>query len=173
MLSLFEDRAQAEAAVRELKDAGFTDGEIGTAMEDTAPSPDRVEPATLDGGLISLLGTLLVPGIGPLLLGGTMASALAASARSTVTAGLADALMEAGVTKRDAYRVQEGLEQGDVLVTVTSASRIAEATAIIQRHQPVYTNIGTLGGAVAPEPSDRRGRLDPGYSGPERRLASI
>ena len=172
--------------MRDLKQGGFTDEEIGVAMQDANQKSDRDEMESrphgaagrppnggLTGGLLGLLGSLLVPGLGPLLLGGVMASALIGEDGGAVTGGLIGPLVRAGVSEGDAERLERGLYAGQVLVTVTAASRIAEAVAIIQQHNPGFTSIGSLGWAMAHEPPDRRRRDDPSYSGPERRLATV
>lgn len=186
MLSLFQSRAAAEAAVRNLKQACFTDEDIGLAMQDADLKVDRdamesgphrtVESAPdggLAGGLIGLLGSLLVPGLGPVLLGGVLASALIGEDGGAAPGGLVRPLVSAGVSEGDARRLEKGLYRGQVLVSVTAAARIAQAAAILKQHNPEFTCIGSLGWAMAEEPPDRRRRDDPGYSGPERRLATV
>lgn len=189
VVSLFASRASAEAAIRDLKIAGFTDEQIGMAMQDLNGQRDRAEmesrlddPATegavnggLVGGLIGLLGSLLIPGLGPLVLGGVLASTLTAAGIGAATGGLIGLLVGMGVSQRDAELLDRGLRAGGVLLTVSAASRTPEALAIIEQHRPDLgvTSAGWLDWARPHEPPDRRYRDDPSYPGPERRLAPV
>ena len=67
----------AEAAIRDLKGAGFTEEQIGVAMQDPEPCAHAAEGAATGalsggmlGGLVGLLGSLLIPGVGPIVIGG-------------------------------------------------------------------------------------------------------
>jgi hypothetical protein len=115
----------------------------------------------LVGGLIGLLGSLLIPGIGPLLLGGVLAATLTGAGIGAVTGGLIGILAELGVSAPDAEYFERGLRGGGILLTVNAGQRTSEALAIIGNHG------ADLG------PKNRRIRDDPGYSGPERRLARV
>jgi hypothetical protein len=189
LVSLFKALPQAESAVRELKDAGFINQQIGLAMLDPsgrkgvadAESPAS-DPATiavvnggLMGGLIGLLGSLLIPGVGPIVLGGVLASTLTGAGVGAATGGLIGVLAEMGVSETEAEHLDRGLREGGVLLTVNAGSRMTEALAIIQRHGPDLA----LGRTAAPAPDgsheipDRRHHSDPDYSGPERRFAGI
>jgi hypothetical protein len=189
VVSLFPSRSLAEAAVRDLKRAGFTDEHIGMAMQDLNGQRDRAEmesrqndPAAegavtggLVGGLIGLLGSLLIPGLGPLVLGGVLASTLTAAGIGVAAGGLVGLLTGMGLSERDAELLDRGLRAGGILLTVSAASRTPEALAIIERHRPDLglTSTGSLDLARAHEPPDRRYGGDPSYSGPERRLAAV
>src|SRR4051812_36819375 len=84
VVGLFHDRADAESAIQDLKRAGLTNEQIGVAMRDRAEQRDlaastETEAGTaaatgaisggIVGGLIGLLGSLLIPGIGPIVAG--------------------------------------------------------------------------------------------------------
>jgi hypothetical protein len=188
VVSLFASRPLAEAAIRDLKRAGFADEQIGMAMQDVNGLRDRAEmesprndPAEgalnggLVGGLIGLLGSLLIPGMGPLVLGGVLASTLTAAGIGAATGSLIGLLVGMGVSERDAALLDQGLRAGGVLLTVSAASRAPEALAIIEQHRPDLgvTSTGSLEWARAHEAPDRRYRDDPSYPGPERRLAPV
>ena len=92
VVALFRDRSDAEAAINELITAGFVNGDIGVAMRDRSAQGELIEDTgtkaaagattgLLSGGAIggvvgALLGTgaLLIPGIGPVVAGGLLAS---------------------------------------------------------------------------------------------------
>ena len=189
VVALFPSRQPAEDAVRQLKLSGFTDEQIGMAMQDSNGQSDRVEsesrsydPAAegaldggLAGGLIGLLGSLLIPGLGPLVLGGVLASALTGVGVGAATGGLIRLLVGMDVPEQDAERFERGLRAGGVLLTVSAPSRIGEALAIIQRHLPDQgiTSTMSLTPAKVGVAANRRYRDDPSYTGPERRLVAI
>ena len=91
---MFHDRAHAEMAINELRDAGFSADTVGVAMRDRTAQNELIEDtgskaaegATtgalgggLLGGVVGFLvgvGALAIPGIGPVVAGGMLASAL-------------------------------------------------------------------------------------------------
>lgn len=159
---LFADLAAAKDAVKELKAAGFTDQEIGLAMwnprEEQQPSSEVVtgtrateEAATgavgggVLGGLTGLLmaaGVVAVPGLGPLLAGGALASWLGITGASVAAGaglgaaagGLVGALVGADIPESEARYFEEAIRSGRVLVLVKSAGRVSDASVILQRH---------------------------------------
>ncbi len=149
VVCLFNDRSQAEQAIRDLKDAGFREDQIGVAMQDRSEqqalmdstgSPAAEGAATgavsggLVGGLIGLLGSLLVPGLGPLVVGGVLASTLTGAGIGAAAGGLIGALVGMGVPEEDARHFDSGLRSGGALVTVNAEVRTVEAVDILQRH---------------------------------------
>jgi uncharacterized protein (TIGR02271 family) len=149
VVGIFADRSDAEDAIRALKDAGFTDSQVGVALLDKNEQRQLIQntgstaaetAATgavsggLVGGLIGLLGSLLIPGVGPIVAGGVLASTLAGAGIGAATGGLIGALMGLGVPEEDARHFNRGLESGSVLVTVNAGDRIPEALEILERH---------------------------------------
>jgi hypothetical protein len=182
VVGLFSHRSAAEAAIRDLQDAGFGEDRIGVAMQERVEQGDLLEatggePAEgaakgavsggLVGGLIGLLGSLLIPGVGPVLAGGVLASTLAGVGVGAATGGLLGALIGLGVPEEDAEHFDRGFRAGGTLVTVNAGPRTAEAAAILGRHE---VDLGPGGPARY---GDRRVRLDPAYAGPERRLVGV
>ena len=162
VVSLFPTRARAEAAVRDLKRAGFTDQEIGVVMQDPGKPdlhPDAGESTShaaavgavsgsLLGGLVGLLGSLLIPGLGPLLLGGVLASTLTGAGLGAAAGGLAKILMTLGVPESDAEHFERGLRAGGILLTVSAAHRTADAVRIIESHE---ADLGPGTASTAPD----------------------
>lgn len=102
VVGLFPRRSDAESAIRDLKQAGFSDDRIGVAMQDPNEQGDLLESTGgtaaegaaagalsggLIGGLIGLLGSLLIPGVGPIVVGGVLASALTGAGLGAATGG--------------------------------------------------------------------------------------
>jgi hypothetical protein len=81
--------------------------------------------ATVGGvaGLLAGLGMIAIPGIGPVVAAGWLASTAAVAAAGGVTGGILGALTEAGVSAEDAQVYAEGVRRGGTLLTV----RVPEA----------------------------------------------
>ena len=124
----FEGRDQAERAVDELRRAGFRDEESGWAMrgEDKADRPEGTEDAAkgaatgaVAGGVLGGLGAAaviaLIPGVGPFIAGGLLATVLTG-------AGVGAAAGDLGEFKA-----------GRPVVTVNAGDRYSEAADILDR----------------------------------------
>jgi uncharacterized protein (TIGR02271 family) len=157
VVGLFRDRSNAESAIRELKDAGFTEKQIGVAMRNAEEQRELMEDTGstaaegaavgavsggVVGGLIGLLGSLLIPGVGPIVVGGVLASTLAGAGIGAAAGGIIGALMGLGVPEADARHFDEGIRTGGVLVTVDADDRIAHAIAILQHN---HADLGPSG----------------------------
>src|ERR1700704_1453542 len=106
--------------------------------------------ATLGGvaGLLTGLGLLAIPGIGPVVAAGWLASTAAMAVAGGATGGLIGALTQSGIGEEEAHTYAEGVRRGGTLVTVRvpDADR-ARVEAILDRHSPMNT---TTMGASAP-----------------------
>jgi len=203
VVGLFPDRPHAEAAIRDLRICGFDKDRIGLAMQARSDRGAPADPGTsaagtaaagvlggsLLGGLIGLIGSLLIPGIGPVVAGGMLASVLAGAGLGAATGGIVGALMGLGVAEEDARHFDAGLRAGGVLVTVDAGARTGEALAILRRHEvdlgpagperygPVDWSVRDNGTAAASRPAyngaERRRTRDLWYAGPERRAPGM
>lgn len=190
VVGLFRNRSEAEDAIRDLKDAGFTNEQIGIATRDQKDRAadrgvigDRDQAETIVdetasgmaegaavgaltggvvGGLVGLIGSLLIPGLGPVVVGGVLASTLMGMGLGAATGGLIGALVGMGVPEEEARYFDTGFREGGTLVTVNAGAGTPEAVAILQRH----------GADLGPR-QERRFHHDLSYSGPERRLAGV
>jgi hypothetical protein len=146
IVGLFRERPDAEAAIQDLKDAGFTNEQIGVAMRDQSQQRELAEDTGTNaasgaatgavsggvvGGLIGLLGSLLIPGVGPIVVGGVLASTLVGAGAGAATGGIIGGLIGMGVSEEDAKHFDAGFREGGVLVTVTAIERIDEAVEIL------------------------------------------
>ena len=149
VVGMFTNRPDAEKAIRELKTAGFGEDRIGVALQNREEQRDLMETtgseaaegaATgavsggLVGGVIGLLGSLLIPGVGPIVVGGVLASTLTGAGIGAATGGVIGALVGLGVPETDARHFDEGLRSGRTLVTVNAGERTAEALVILDRN---------------------------------------
>jgi len=150
VVGLFRDRRQAELAIRELKQQGFTDKQIGVLMQDPEGRKDladatgtKVSEAATSGaigggvaggilGLLAGVGALAIPGVGPIIAGGALASTLAGAGIGAAAGGLLGALAGIGVPEDDAAYFEKGVRAGGILVTVDAGSRVQEARQILR-----------------------------------------
>jgi hypothetical protein len=137
--AVFDDRAQAERAVSELRRLGVTDTELSfvARSEDDAvaagASPDTAGKRAAKGaaagagaGLLFGLAALAIPGVGPFITAGGLASALgttgAALASGAIVGGtsgaIAGALSRAGYSREESDFYAPSVERGGVLVAV-------------------------------------------------------
>jgi hypothetical protein len=152
VVGVFEDQDRAERAIRDLQAAGFGDDRIGVARrQDDGEDPGagrpggetRADSGALAGALTGAgLGTLAglgiltgaIPIVGPAIVGGTLGVLLSNAAAGAGVAGLAGALIGAGLPEGEAASYERELQAGRTLVTVRADSRADEARAILQRH---------------------------------------
>jgi uncharacterized protein (TIGR02271 family) len=148
-VGVFQDREAADRAVRDLKQAGFRDDQIGY----TTPNQDekRNDDAGTTGGYTSgghviggavaggVLGGIagaiaagLIPGIGPLLAGGILAVTAAGAGLGAAGGSLIGALTSLGVPHDEAQYYEGEARSGRSLVTVKSGGRYDEARSILQ-----------------------------------------
>jgi stress response protein YsnF len=105
--------------------------------------------ATLGGvaGLLAGLGMLAIPGIGPVVAAGWLASTAAIAAAGGTAGGLIGALTQAGHGENEARTYAEGVQRGGTLVTArVDDSRAATVEAIMQRYDD-RTGSSTMGAA--------------------------
>jgi hypothetical protein len=187
VVGMFSRRADAEAAVRDLKAAGFTGEHVGVALQDPDEQRDLTGSAGstpaegaaagalsggMVGGLIGLLGSLLIPGVAPIVVGGVLASTLAGAGVGAATGGIIGALAGMGVPEADARHFDLGLRSGSTLVTVDAGARTDEALSILEQHgtdfgpsgSKQYSSFDRVSAAGADHPADAGTVSDPGLA---------
>jgi hypothetical protein len=98
---------------------------------DTTVETQRTEPHSgtgtgatgggIVGGIVGILtgiGVMAIPGVGPLVAAGWLATTLAGIATGAVVGGLLGALTNAGVSREEAEVYEEGVRRGSTLVVV-------------------------------------------------------
>jgi hypothetical protein len=205
VIGLFPDPDVAAEAIRQLKDAGFTSEEIGVIMPklgpDGKPLPELVVGEDLEveaegvktgaatggiiGGLVGLVGSLLIPGLGAVTLGGVLASTLLGAGVGVVTGGIVGLLIGMGASRAEAEYFDRGVRAAGTLVTVQpKPARVAEARSILQSTgadlgpsaRPAGTPAAGARDIEENEPwrgSERRYRQDATFGGPERRKMRV
>jgi uncharacterized protein (TIGR02271 family) len=171
VVGLFQDQSSAEAAIQRLTAAGFRGDQIGVAIRDR----DRQQTLTEDtgtqateaaatgavgggvvGGVLGLLagvGALAIPGIGPIVAGGALASTLAGLGIGAAAGGLIGALVGMGIPEEDARHFERGFKEGGILVTVQAGDRAEEARQALEAGGadlgPSYRTSRTATGSAA------------------------
>jgi hypothetical protein len=152
---------EAEAAVRELGQAGFGQGDISLMYTD----PGRVTEqgllhGALFGGVIGGLVGLLFPPLGIIIAAGPLLGPLAAGLAGAGTlavagaalGGLTNGLLALGMPREMATRFAGHVHRGDALVVVHAAPDQAPAArAILERHHPRTAETGEAQQAAARE----------------------
>ena len=151
-VGVFDDRRDAELAAQDLRQKGFTDEQIGFAWLDDKGKTQHTDgnkagemaasgvgTGAVLGGLIGAAAALLIPGIGPVVSGGLLATALAGGATGAVvggvSGGITGALVGMGLPEDEAKFYGEQVKDGRVLVTVKADDRFADASDIVRRRK--------------------------------------
>ena len=159
-IGVFSHRQDAEVALTELRDAGFSMNQVSLIAKDgdrsnpvagvnTQPGVgNKAGGATTGavtggalgglGGLLVGLGALAIPGIGPVIAGGAAATALATAltggAIGAVAGSLAGALADLGIPEANARGYSDRFNRGDYLVLIEGTEdKIRHAEAILRR----------------------------------------
>jgi hypothetical protein len=164
---LFDTRSQAESAIRELETLGLKHDALAIVARQTAAGEERSFAADRDhadrageaaegagkgaatggilgggAGLLAGLGLLAIPGLGPVVAAGWLASTVVGAAVGAgvggATGGILGALKDAGVEEKDAHVYAEGVRRGGVLVSAkVDEADAPRVEAILDRYQGV------------------------------------
>ena len=170
-------RTQAAQIVDGLRGKGFSNDDISTLFPDKATSRDFAyekhtkapEVATTGAGTGGLLGgtlgwlvgigSLAIPGVGPLIAAGPIVAALSGAAVGAAVGGIAGALIGMGIPEYEAKRYEGKVKAGNILLSVhtESSDEVAEAKEIFKAAGA--QDIATSGESPAPEPKGTEGQL--------------
>jgi len=161
VVGLFDNMSDAHGAVQELTNAGFTSDNISIVANNASGESTNYDSAGSEaadgagagavggavlgglGGLLVGLGALAIPGVGPVIAAGTLATALGTTAvgagLGAAAGGLVGALVGAGIPEDDANVYAEGIRRGGALVTVqaNSDAEADRAADILDRYNVV------------------------------------
>ncbi|KAA1261164.1 Stress response protein YsnF [Rubripirellula obstinata] len=135
VVGVFHSHAEAQKAVRDLKNAGFTEEQIGIAAKDHDGSYGKqtktegnhaAEGATagavggLGAGALWGLGIVAgaLPAVGPVIAGGALAAVAASAAGTAAAGGLIGALVGLGIPEEEAEYYESEFNRGRTVVTV-------------------------------------------------------
>jgi hypothetical protein len=150
IVGLFEDRNAAEDAVDALEEVGFDERSVGFAIRgsdavqggmitDATGTKDGQGAVTglvaggITGGILGAAAALLIPGIGPIIAGGVLTTALGGAAAGAATGGILGAMAGLGVSEEEAIFYEKELKAGKALVTVRPGPRDQLAYEILSR----------------------------------------
>ena len=165
IVRLFDNRNDAMEAAHELERMGVRDQDVSIVASnrdnwydgkkikdgDHDGRDDRVEGATkgattgglvgAGAGLLAGLGLLAIPGLGPVVAAGWLASTATGAAAGAVAGGaiggIVGALTKEGVSEEDAHVYSEGVRRGGTLLTVRAEpDRAREIEAALDRYRP-------------------------------------
>jgi len=149
---VYDTHAQARQAVADLEAAGIPTSDISLlankyVSEKYADVDDVSEAATGAGigavvggaaGLLAGLGLLAIPGLGPVVAAGWLASTALGAAAGGAAGGLVGALVEAGEPEEHAQVYSEAVRRGGTLVSVrVDESRAGLVESILDRHEAI------------------------------------
>ncbi|WP_442582078.1 hypothetical protein ACSBOB_08975 [Mesorhizobium sp. ASY16-5R] len=164
---LFDTRDQANRAVEALEVAEIPGADISIISPGDEEASGTAEGVGIGaavggaGGLLAGLGAFAIPGIGPFIGAGWLASTLIGVAAGGVAGGLLGSLTDAGVDERDAHVYAEGMRRGGTLVTARVDDAHVDAAAAI------------LGQSGSVDIADRRSEYETtGWSGYDEAPAS-
>lgn len=160
---LFDDYADATAAVRELEGLGIPHDDLSIVANNAdkrhREHTDRDHDGINDdgdvtrgastgavlggaGGLLAGLGLLAIPGLGPIVAAGWLAATAAGvgigAAGGAATGSIVGALKNAGHTDEEANVYPEGVRRGGSLVSAKVPDNlVSDAEAVLQRNKSV------------------------------------
>jgi hypothetical protein len=164
--AVFHKWDDATHAVRALQDAGFDDQYVGIARLDSEKG--QVQQHTTSGevkddgervaggiaagaavggvaGLLAALASLAIPGVGPIVAGGMLATTFGSAAGAAITGagvgaglgaatgGLIGSLKSLGLSDDEAQAFESDMRNGSTLVTVQAGDRANDAIRMLQQ----------------------------------------
>ena len=153
VFGLVDSETQAERIVDNLKVAGFSNNDISVLFPDKAGTRDFAHEkatkapegaaagagtGTVVGGVLGWLvgvGSLAIPGVGPLIAAGPIMAALAGAGVGAAVGGLSGALIGMGIPEYEAKQYEGKIKQGNILISVHSenSDEVKRAKEIFER----------------------------------------
>jgi hypothetical protein len=129
----YESYETAAAVVEKLEVAGIPASDISVVGRD-----ERAGGSNAAEGLLAGLGMLAIPGIGPVVAAGWLASTAAGAVAGAAAGGLVGSFTSAGVDEEDAHYYAETVRRGGTVVSVKAAdAHAATAEAIMDGATPI------------------------------------
>lgn len=126
----------AAAVVENLEATGISDSDISVVGRDErAKDSNAAEGAGIGAsiggaaGLLAGLGIMAIPGIGPVVAAGWLASTAAGAVAGAAAGGIVGSFTSAGVSEEDAHYYAETVRRGGTVVSVKAAD---EQAAIVE-----------------------------------------
>lgn len=138
---IFKNEMEVESAVELLKSAGFSNNDVSLLLPDNhgthtfAHEKETKAPegatagvgagAILGGtfGWLVGIGSLAIPGVGPLIAAGPIVAALAGAGIGSIVGGIGGALVGLGIPEYEAKRYETFIKEGGILLSVHCEDR--------------------------------------------------
>jgi hypothetical protein len=151
-LRAFPTRRSAERALHNLLNEGFTRDDLtlflhSPTSEEEAKSGYSATDQAIDaggaigaelgaaagsiGGVLTGLGLLAIPGVGPMLAVGPIAAAFTGAITGVAIGGVAGSLVGAGLSEAEAAACERHMKAGRAVVIVNCGARCSRAVAIM------------------------------------------
>ena len=149
---VYETYDKARSAVGDLETAGIPIADISVlANQEASQGYDDVDQETEAGpgaglgavvggtaGLLAGLGLLAIPGLGPVVAAGWLATTALGAVAGGATGGIVGSLIGAGVTEDNAHIYSEAVRRGGTLVSVhTQDHNTAIVQSILGKYSPL------------------------------------
>ena len=149
---VYDSYAQARNAVAALEAAGVRSSEVSLVankyVSEQYADVNEVSPTAtgagiggaLGGGagLLAGLGLLAIPGLGPVVAVGWLASLAVGAAAGAAAGGLVGALISAGMPEEHAHVYSESVRRGGTLVSAKVEDRdVARIQSILDQYKPI------------------------------------
>jgi len=170
IVGVFDDFTAAVNATPDLVSAGFPKETISVVAQDhkgeyakflnTETSSDVGSNVTTGavvgglGGLLVGLAALAIPGLGPVIAAGPLATAFAGAALGAATGSFVGALNGLGVPEFEAKAYDQGVREGGTLVIVRAEeNQVPQAVEILRQHRAIQ--VDQHRGQTVRSPEDR------------------
>jgi hypothetical protein len=136
VIAIAKSEDQAVRIVEQLKAASFSNNDVSVLLPDRAGSrdfahehntkaPEGAATGAVVGGLAAGalgwlvgIGSLAIPGVGPLIAAGPIMAALSGAAAGGAVGGLAGALVGLGIPEYEAKQYEGKVKNGNILISV-------------------------------------------------------
>jgi hypothetical protein len=136
VIGIAKSEEQAARIVNRLKEAGFSSDDVSLLLPDRggqrdfahehhSKAPEGATAGVVAGGVIAAalgwlagIGSIAIPGIGPLLAAGPVMAALSSAAAGGAIGGIAGALVGYGFPEYEAKQYEGKVKNGNILISV-------------------------------------------------------
>jgi hypothetical protein len=136
VIAIAKSEDQAVRIVEQLKSAGFSNNDVSVLLPDRAgnrdfahehhtKAPEGAATGAVVGGLAAGalgwlvgIGSLAIPGVGPLIAAGPIMAALSGAAAGGAVGGIAGALVGLGIPEYEAKQYEGKVKNGNILISV-------------------------------------------------------
>lgn len=151
LIGVFEKQENAVKALHSLRQAGFTEEQLGLASREQVPdAPDMAQvkqqrtagDGAIAGALVGsgvgaaagVIAASLIPGLNIVLAGGLLTAAVGGAALGAAVGTFAGPFIAMGISEEDAHFYARHVEAGRTVVLIDAGERAAAARAILAEH---------------------------------------